>query len=57
MCFTDGVLACLVAVSSVSSFEQTHEPIDESSMQMSDKYGSGSPGKGVANGTQFPLVA
>ncbi len=58
MYFTDGVLACLVAESSVSSFECTDEPLyDESSTQMSDGLGSGSPGRGVVNGTQFPLVA
>uniref|UniRef100_A0A671RHE7 G-protein coupled receptors family 1 profile domain-containing protein n=1 Tax=Sinocyclocheilus anshuiensis TaxID=1608454 RepID=A0A671RHE7_9TELE len=36
--FTDGVLACLVAESSVSSFEQTNEPFDynESSTHTSD---------------------
>ncbi len=54
MYFTDGVLACLVA----ESFEWTDEPLyDESSTQMSDELGSGSPGRGVVNATQFPLVA
>lgn len=49
MCgFTDGVLGCLVAESSVRSFEQTDESFDdnESSTQTSDELGSGSPDRG-----------
>jgi len=54
--FTDGVLVCLVAESSLSSFEQTDEPVDDNnSSTMSDELGSGgSTGRGAANGTQIP---
>ncbi len=53
--FTDGVLVCLVAESSLSSFEQTNEPVDDNnSSTMSDELGSeGSTGRGAANGTQI----
>jgi len=54
--FTDGVLVCLVAESSLSSFEQTDDPNDDNnSSTMSDELGSeGSTGRGAANGTQIP---
>ncbi len=53
--FTDGVLVCLVAESSLSSFEQTNEPIDDNnSSTMSDELGSGgSTSISDANGTQI----